>query len=396
MPAESARGGCRSTPASRLLAGGESGRGGRGQERRKPAGGAGRGAGARHHHAGPRTTTVRRANRPAAGLDRSGFSLGGRIFVQEVRSAPLEPRRWRCRRRRQGRVRPIRSICCWRRILPRRPFNVPGLVDDRTFLAASMSGPGRLVANAGGSRRVPKRQLAGQALAGRGRTAGDKQQYATHWLTFWNDALRNDYRGTGYIDGGRLQITDWLAAALVENMPYDEFVRQLIDPTRPIRRGSSRASCGAAWSTPARCRRCRRRRTSRRFSWASTSSAPRATTASSATGSSPTPMAWRAFFPTARWRCIAAISRPGNSPRCSFSIPIWARSIRRPPSAERLKQLAEVITRPENGRLARTIVNRLWARLLGRGLVEPVDEMDNPPGTPTCSTFWPGSGRAWL
>ena len=49
------------------------------------------------------------------------------------------------------------------------------------------------------------------------------------------------------------------------------------------------------------------------------------------------------------------------------------------PTAERQRQLAEIVTRPENGRLARTIVNRLWARLLGRGLVEPVDEMDNPP-----------------
>ncbi|GIT04942.1 MAG: hypothetical protein CM1200mP29_03530 [Verrucomicrobiota bacterium] len=29
-----------------------------------------------------------------------------------------------------------------------------------------------------------------------------------------------------------------------------------------------------------------------------------------------------------------------------------------------------------NGRLSRTIVNRLWARFLGRGLVEPVDEME--------------------
>src|SRR5215471_1812015 len=27
--------------------------------------------------------------------------------------------------------------------------------------------------------------------------------YAEHWLTFWNDMLRNDYKGTGYIDGGR-------------------------------------------------------------------------------------------------------------------------------------------------------------------------------------------------
>src|ERR1051325_5159342 len=33
----------------------------------------------------------------------------------------------------------------------------------------------------------------------------DKRGYADHWLTFWNDMLRNDYRGTGYIDGGRRQ-----------------------------------------------------------------------------------------------------------------------------------------------------------------------------------------------
>ena len=33
---------------------------------------------------------------------------------------------------------------------------------------------------------------------------------------------------------------------------------------------------------------------------------------------------------------------------------------------------------PENGRLSRTIVNRLWQRLMGRGLVEPMDSMDSP------------------
>ena len=45
--------------------------------------------------------------------------------------------------------------------------------------------------------------------------------------------------------------------------------------------------------------------------------------------------------------------------------------------SERVKQLAGIITSPKNGRLARTAVNRLWAIFLGRGLVEPVDEMDN-------------------
>ncbi|HWQ93410.1 MAG TPA: DUF1553 domain-containing protein, partial [Clostridia bacterium] len=47
--------------------------------------------------------------------------------------------------------------------------------------------------------------------------------------------------------------------------------------------------------------------------------------------------------------------------------------------ADRLKQLADLITGPKDGRLPRTIVNRLWARFLGIGLVEPVDDMEQAP-----------------
>ena len=46
---------------------------------------------------------------------------------------------------------------------------------------------------------------------------------------------------------------------------------------------------------------------------------------------------------------------------------------------ERLKQLADLITSKQDGRLTRTMVNRLWARFLGRGLIESPDEMENPP-----------------
>ena len=58
-----------------------------------------------------------------------------------------------------------------------------------------------------------------------------KFDYADHWMTFWNDLLRNDYAGTGFIDGGRKQITGWLYQALTENKPYDQFVRELMNPT---------------------------------------------------------------------------------------------------------------------------------------------------------------------
>jgi hypothetical protein len=56
--------------------------------------------------------------------------------------------------------------------------------------------------------------------------------YAQHWLTFWNDALRNDYTGTGYITGGRFDITTWLYQSLKANKPYNRFVRELISPTK--------------------------------------------------------------------------------------------------------------------------------------------------------------------
>ncbi|MBM4058735.1 MAG: DUF1553 domain-containing protein, partial [Planctomycetes bacterium] len=49
------------------------------------------------------------------------------------------------------------------------------------------------------------------------------------------------------------------------------------------------------------------------------------------------------------------------------------------PPARRLEQLAELLTKQENGWLSRNLVNLLWARLLGRGLVHPVDALRLPP-----------------
>jgi hypothetical protein len=47
--------------------------------------------------------------------------------------------------------------------------------------------------------------------------------------------------------------------------------------------------------------------------------------------------------------------------------------------AERHRAVAHMVTRPQNPRFAKTMVNRLWKRLLGRGLFEPVDDFDSSP-----------------
>ena len=59
-----------------------------------------------------------------------------------------------------------------------------------------------------------------------------REDYAVHWLAFWNDLLRNEYRGTGFIDDGRRQITGWLFRSLYENRPYSRFVHELISPVK--------------------------------------------------------------------------------------------------------------------------------------------------------------------
>ena len=67
----------------------------------------------------------------------------------------------------------------------------------------------------------------------------------------------------------------------------------------------------------------------------------------------------------------------GRTAKPAFIYPELGR-IDAPTVEERLVQLADVVVQPANGRLYRTITNRIWDRLIGRGIIMPVDEMDNP------------------
>jgi hypothetical protein len=51
---------------------------------------------------------------------------------------------------------------------------------------------------------------------------------------------------------------------------------------------------------------------------------------------------------------------------------------------DRRRQLADWLTKPDNPWFARNMVNRFWAYTMGRGLVEPIDDMraTNPPSNP--------------
>ena len=94
----------------------------------------------------------------------------------------------------------------------------------------------------------------------------------------------------------------------------------------------------------------------------------------------------RARRPTSRpsrsCSCIAATSRrnatrsPGSSSR-NCPVPRRLTSL-----ADRRAAAAAIFTDPRIGRLPRTLVNRIWPRLLGHGIVANPDEMDGQPWSP--------------
>jgi len=208
---------------------------------------------------------------------------------------------------------------------------------------------------------------------------GDDVAYAEHWLTFWNDLLRNDYSGTGFITSGRKQISKWLYHALVENMPYDEFVRELIAPPTPESAGFSqgikwRGSVNASQTVEVqfaqsvgqsllginlKCASCHDSFIDR---WKLDEAYGMA--------------AIIAEEPLEISRCDKPV---GRTAKAAWLFPELGQIDAAKPPKERLQQLAALMTHPQNGRVPRTIVNRLWQRLMGRGIVHPVDAMQSEP-----------------
>lgn len=204
------------------------------------------------------------------------------------------------------------------------------------------------------------------------------QDYATHWLTFWNDALRNDYTGTGYITNGRFNITDWLYKSLEENKPYDQFVKELLNPTEKSKgfiegirwRGtvnaSQRTELQAAQNVGQvilglnlKCASCHDSFIS---DWKLEES-----------------YAFANIFADSTLEISRCEQPTGKMAKTRI---LWEELGEIDSAAsrtEKLKQLADRLVQPANGRMYRTIVNRVWKQMMGRGIVEPVDEMDNEP-----------------
>ena len=204
----------------------------------------------------------------------------------------------------------------------------------------------------------------------------DNESYAEHWITFWNDCFRNSYTRQ-YHGGGGKKITDWLKKSLIENKPYDQFVRELIDPVN----GSDGFIKGIVWRGTVNASQVAEMQAAQNVAQVFLGLNIKCASCHDSFINDWTlkqTYALASIFsdgPMDIHRCNKPI---GEKASPAFLYPELGNIDPKVSRSERVKQLSGIITSPKNGRLARTAVNRLWAIFLGRGLVEPVDEMDNP------------------
>jgi hypothetical protein len=300
-----------------------------------------------------------------------GFSFKVSAYVP-----PLKPRRPVLPAARPGLEHPIdRLVAAYHE---RNKVKPPALLDDATFarrvyldLIGLLPAPEEMDRFLKDRDKDRRRKLVRKLL-------DDKRAYTDHWLSFWNDLLRNDYAGTGYIDGGRKQITGFLYRALVDNKPYDRFVRELIQPSAESEgfikgikwRGNVNASqvvelqfaqnvSQVFFGVNIKCASCHDSFIDR---WKLDDAYHMA--------------AVIADRPLEIHRCDKPTGRKATP---GFLFPELGTIDVKQPKAKRLEQLARLVTHPDNGRFTRTIANRVWQRLMGRGIVHPVDVMANKP-----------------
>jgi hypothetical protein len=303
------------------------------------------------------------------------WEAGVTLKVEQY-AAPLKPRRPALPPPRPGLEHPIDRILD--AYFTRNKLDPPAPVDDVAFLRRAyldviglLPAPSETAAFLSDQHPDKRRRLVQRLL-------DERRAFADHWLTFWNDLLRNDYQGTGYIDGGRKQISAWLYRSLAENKPYDRFVRELIAPTSE----SEGFIKGIQWRGNVNASQVRELQFAQNVA--------------------------QVFF-GANLKCaschdsfidhwkladaygLAAViaDKPLQIHRCdkpqgTFASPrfLWPELgdiDPKLPREKRLEQLARLVTHADNGRFTRTIANRLWQRLLGRGIVHPVDVMANRP-----------------
>ncbi len=225
----------------------------------------------------------------------------------------------------------------------------------------------------------------------------ERPEYADYWALKWADILRADRQILG--PKRAYAYYRWIHDSIAQNKPFDQFARELLTAEGPleetgpanfykvVQKPGEIASSLSQVLLGVRigCAECHHHPYDR---WSETDY-----------------FGMTAFFtplslkPSSRGESVQVLGAPVTKhPRTGATIQPHALGTKMPeqppngdgphePAAQardRRVVLAEWMTSPDNPYFARNLANRVWAHFLGRGLVEPIDDVrdTNPPSNP--------------
>jgi hypothetical protein len=222
--------------------------------------------------------------------------------------------------------------------------------------------------------------LADPAADKRGRWIGKilaRREYADYWALQWADLLLVNRDKLG--DRGAYEMHRWLRSQLAHNQPYDRWVRELLTASGSSARVGPVNFYRASASTEEVARSLSQAFLGIRMECAQCHHHP------FEKWSQEDFYGLAAFFNGMQRNKTSGEEVVVHAGYRAMSMPHTGRIVSaRPPDGPALTEkvdgdprqyLADWMTRPDNPWFARLVVNRLWKHYLGRGLVEPEDDL---------------------
>ena len=211
----------------------------------------------------------------------------------------------------------------------------------------------------------------------------ERREFVDFWSYRWADLLR--VSRAALKDKGAYALYNWIRQSVAENKPWDRFAREIIlakggsfeyGPANYFRANTrpeelTETTAQAFLGVRIQCAKCHNHPYEK---WTQNQYYQLA-----------------AFFAQSRGKgrgdeTVVMASGTGDVRHPKTGKTVIPAALGSPPiasdySGDRREALAEWLTSPRNPFFARTLVNRLWRHFMGRGLVEPVDDMraTNPP-----------------
>jgi hypothetical protein len=214
--------------------------------------------------------------------------------------------------------------------------------------------------------------------------------YVDHWTLKWSDLLLSSRKTMG--DKGMWAYRDWIRSSLARNVPYHQFVRELItangsafeNPAANYYRASKELTVTLENMTQVfigtrfSCAKCHdhpfERWTQNQYYqlgayFADVGRKPGARTGDEVVYALRSPV---------------AVVNPRTNVAAAAAFPFEHAGTKDDPNQGLRVRLANWLTAPQNQYFATSVVNRYWSYLNGRGIIDPVDDIrsSNPPSNP--------------